>query len=353
MNENKLYTVTEASQILRISRDRLYEYLRTGYIRGTRVTGRSAWRIPPSEIERLRGNGKEVIVKQANQDDILSRYRQDYLYTMLKHGEQQKFLELLQQWREQAQFISIAELLRKFCFENWGTELTRELTEPEEVGQVYLTTWAHHLETIPRPYKAMLPVESESLFEQLKQLHPDAEVWQAQESWNEACGIYWDAFSSWFTEVESFTELQMGLSVDEGASEELRSKVREAYRLIKDIKRAKPDVWLFLRLLALALACDLLVLGIQAQPAYAFWASEVVKIKALRGDVVQTSIKTLCKDFSLTGRNRVHAIAKVLWGSDELVKGKTIALLQALKRLRTVQNNVHDKLKALELSLSS
>ena len=66
-----------------------------------------------------------------------------------------------------------------------------------------------------------------------------------------------------------------------------------------------------------------------------------------------TSVKELPKDFRLTGRNRVLPIAQSLWDSDEQVKEKTIALVNALERLQIAQNNVRDKLRALELSLSS
>jgi len=265
------------------------------------------------------------------------------------HEERQDFLTLLQQWREQLRFLSVAELLRKYTFENWSTDFKREVTEPEDVRQAYLHEVRRHLETIPKPYKAMLTVQTEPLFEQLKQLHPDVEVWQAQESWGESCGIYWNAFSSWFAEVECTTELMMGLSVDKGAAEELGGKLGEARQLVKDIKRANSHTWLFLRLLALAVACDMFLLGISRQAAGATWVPVVEETMKLRDDLVFTSMKELPKDFWLTGNNRPQAIAKLFWDKDDLMKKKTIALVKALERLQTAQNNVHDKLKALEL----
>lgn len=271
-----------------------------------------------------------------------------------EHEKRQRFLTLLQRWREQLEFLSIDQILRKFYFQNWHTDLEREGTEPEEVRQAYLRVSGRHWETILRPPKAMLPIESESLFERLKNSRPDAEVWQAQESWDQTCGIYYDAFSAWAVEVEYVSELGMGLAaLEAGAGGDLDGKVRNARQLVKETKRAKSDVWLFLRLLALTVACDLLVLGIEEQRPCATWALEVEKIRKLRSDIVLASMNELPQDFWLAGTNRPNALAKSLWDSDELVKEKTIALLEALESLQITQNNVHDKIKALEHSLSS
>lgn len=290
---------------------------------------------------------------QVTADDIVRHYRKDYLRIRRRPEEEQQFLGLLQRWRQQLQFLFVDQLLKEFYFENRRAELEREATEPEEVRQAYFHAWGRHWETIPRPYKAMLPVESESLFEHLKKLHPDAEVWQAQQSWDEAYGVYWDAFVSWATKVEYVTELVMGLAADESASGDFNDKVANARQLAKEVKRAKPDVWLFLRLLTLIVACDLLVSGIEQLSPHGIWALEVAKIRKLRDDVVLTSMKELRKDFWLTCTNRVPTLAKSLWDKDEPVKEKTIALVKALERLQIAQSDVQDKLRALEHTLSS
>lgn len=93
----------------------------------------------------------------------------------------------------------------------------------------------------------------------------------------------------------------------------------------------------------------MLLLGITKQAASATWVAVVEETMKLRDDLVFTSIKELPKDFWLTGSNRPQAIAKSLWDKDDPVKEKTIALVKALERLQIAQNNVHDKLKALEL----
>jgi len=311
-------------------------------------------RLVRREFPTLEEISPELLDKagEVTADDILRYYRQkDYLYRRRRHEEQEQFLALLQQWRAQVQFLSVDQLLGKFYFENWRIDLEREVTEPEEVSEAYFDAYGRHWGTIPKPYKAMLPVETDNSFQQLKKSHPDAELWQAQESWDKAYGIYWDAFASFVVELEYTTELLMGLAVEEGTSGDLGSKIVNARELIKKTKRAESDVWLFLRLLALAVACDLLILGIQEQSPQAFWALEVEKIRKLRSATVLASMNELPQHFWITGTNRVYAVAQSLWDSDQLVKEKTMALLKAMQRLQSAQNDVHNKLKALEQSL--
>ena len=321
-------------------------------------------RIPPEdiveELEKILSTPKGLLLRAAEYQRLqaaeptLSQSAASLRLSSAQQEERQRFLPLLQRWREQLEFLSIAQILREFYFQNRHTDLEHEGTEPEEVRQAYLRVIGRHWETIPRPPKAMLPIESESLFERLKSSYPDAEVWQAQELWDQACGIYYGAFSAWVVEVESVSELGMELvALETGDSGDFDSKVRDARQLVKETKRAKSDVWLFFRLLALAVACDLLVLGIEEQRPCATWALEVEKIRKLRSDIVLASMNELPQDFWLAGTNRPNALAKSLWDSDELVKEKTIALLKALERLQIAQNNVHDKVKALEHSLSS
>ena len=53
MYDKEFYSVKEVAHILRLSPDRIYEYLRTGRLRGSRLAKNSAWRIPATELERL------------------------------------------------------------------------------------------------------------------------------------------------------------------------------------------------------------------------------------------------------------------------------------------------------------
>jgi excisionase family DNA binding protein len=59
LNRKEFYSVKEVAQILNLSPDRIYEYLRAGHLFGTRLTNHSAWRIPAAEIERLKGASSE------------------------------------------------------------------------------------------------------------------------------------------------------------------------------------------------------------------------------------------------------------------------------------------------------
>lgn len=62
MGSKEFYSVKEIAQILSLSPDRIYEYLRTGHLHGSRLTQRSAWRVPATELERLKGlsSGKVI-----------------------------------------------------------------------------------------------------------------------------------------------------------------------------------------------------------------------------------------------------------------------------------------------------
>jgi hypothetical protein len=57
MAQTEFYNVGEVSEILGLSRDRVYEYLRRGAINGSRLTKTSAWRIHKDEIERIKRGG--------------------------------------------------------------------------------------------------------------------------------------------------------------------------------------------------------------------------------------------------------------------------------------------------------
>jgi len=59
LNRKEFYSVKEVAQILNLSPDRIYEYLRANRLFGTRLTKHSAWRIPVAEIERLTGASTE------------------------------------------------------------------------------------------------------------------------------------------------------------------------------------------------------------------------------------------------------------------------------------------------------
>jgi len=59
LNRKEFYSVKEVAQILDLSPDRIYEYLRANRLFGTRLTEHSAWRIPAAEIERLTGASTE------------------------------------------------------------------------------------------------------------------------------------------------------------------------------------------------------------------------------------------------------------------------------------------------------
>lgn len=75
MGRKEFYSVKEVARILDLSPDRIYEYLRSGHLRGTRLTKQSAWRIPAAEIERLAGSGfKETVTRLESKPGKWSEY---------------------------------------------------------------------------------------------------------------------------------------------------------------------------------------------------------------------------------------------------------------------------------------
>ena len=59
MEEKEFYTVEEVAKILRLSKDRIYEWLRNGSLRGRRLGLHGSWRIHLSELDRMRGGAEE------------------------------------------------------------------------------------------------------------------------------------------------------------------------------------------------------------------------------------------------------------------------------------------------------
>ena len=77
MYGKEFYSVKEVAHILGLSSDRIYEYLRTGRLQGSRLAKNSAWRIPATELERLgasrsgRFNEKQVKTKSDKWSSLL------------------------------------------------------------------------------------------------------------------------------------------------------------------------------------------------------------------------------------------------------------------------------------------
>ncbi len=71
------YTVKEFAEEYDVSTDRVYEWVRSGYIEPLpRVTPHSIWRIPKTELERLRGKASEVT------QPIIPKAKEEHLYEL-------------------------------------------------------------------------------------------------------------------------------------------------------------------------------------------------------------------------------------------------------------------------------
>jgi len=76
MSGKEFYSVAEVAQILGLSRDRIYEYVRTSHIFGKRLPPHGKWLIPAAELERLTGfrsgkTGTQLEAKSAGWADML------------------------------------------------------------------------------------------------------------------------------------------------------------------------------------------------------------------------------------------------------------------------------------------
>ena len=83
--EKKFYSVGEFAEAIGYSTDRVYEWVRTGRIQATKVTGTGNWLIPSSELERLERKGN--IKKTLTYDVRLQKHFAELSATALKLAE--------------------------------------------------------------------------------------------------------------------------------------------------------------------------------------------------------------------------------------------------------------------------
>ena len=60
MNNEKLLTVPEVAETLRVMPATVRRWLREGRLRGTLISDRGGYRIPESEIQRFLGGGEQA-----------------------------------------------------------------------------------------------------------------------------------------------------------------------------------------------------------------------------------------------------------------------------------------------------
>lgn len=132
--DKEFYSVKEVAQILNLSPDRIYEYLRTDHLSGARLTEHSAWRIPAAEIERLKGTSLEESSAQ--------------LYPKL--GKWSEYLELAMQLQN-----SLSHMDPK----DWAIWGLRDGGEPPLTSEVGLRSWMERGKLVVK-----LAVEQDSQF---------------------------------------------------------------------------------------------------------------------------------------------------------------------------------------------
>jgi len=116
MSRKEFYSVKEVAQILSLSPDRIYEYLRTGHLRGARLTKQSAWRIPANELQRLKGTSLE---KSSAQLDT-------------KAGKWSEYLELAMQLQNSLSHVESKD---------WAIWGLRDTGQPPLTSEAGLKIW--------------------------------------------------------------------------------------------------------------------------------------------------------------------------------------------------------------------
>lgn len=309
-------------------------------------------RLVGREFPSLKEISHELLVKagQLTGDDILRHYRRDYLHikAKLEQDEKQEFLALLQRWREQAQFLSPDELLRRFGLGALREDLLRHMTDSQPVAKIYDAAKRHHAQSIPGPVKVLLGVEQEGLFHRLRQCLPDDPAWRVQDDWALAYGAYLEAFGSWSGDVECDVRRYLALAL----GEELRERGHEVPAgtdLLEQLKKEDISWAIYLKLAGLVVSCDILTLGIEELPSNLLWFVQVDKLRILRSEAVNESTK-LPKDFWLT-QGDIGVMARLLWDHEPAIQEDTRNLLQKLQRVQAAQDDLHTKLMALECRL--
>jgi hypothetical protein len=288
---------------------------------------------------------------QLTGEDILRHYRPDYMYPRVGFEEKQKFLELLDRWRQQLDFPSIGSFLNESRLRNLDDRLESEIVETLEFEQSHIRASARHWRTISKSLKPVLAVENEPLFKQLQSRFPNLKAWPAQESWDKALLNYLEAFMSSVVEIEISAEMDISSRLKGFPGEPVDVNVSETRELLQELKESKPALWKNLQLLKIVLVCDVFMLGINEQPTAAFWAVDLENLRKIRSAVDRRRM-ALSTDYDpWASRRAVDNMARYLRSHDD-IRDKVSALLGAFAALKAVQGSVYLSLDALERDIS-
>jgi hypothetical protein len=182
MSKKEFYNVKEVAQILSLSPDRIYEYLRTGYLHGSRLAKQSAWRIPATEIERLMGLGSRKIDTQLE----------------TKPGKWSEYLEIAVQFQNSLSHIDPKD---------WGIWGLPDTGQPPLTSEAGLRIWLDRGKLVVK-----LAVEQDNRFPlfmtRLKILFPEFESYdQWRELLTDFVSLCWVVAQEIWGKAESETGL--------------------------------------------------------------------------------------------------------------------------------------------------
>lgn len=316
-------TIPEAAERLACSDRTVRDWCKSGKIKARIVAGK--YLIPEEELDRLLGRG-----------------------TVTEFPPLGELVDLLHRWREQAQFLSLDQFLRRFYLGELGGKLQHCMSETQCGAEIYDAAKRHHAQASLQLGRALLPIEQEGLFHRLRQCLPDDPVWEAEDTFDLTHGAYLEAFVGWCGDIKYWLESCLALALIDELPQEDR-EVANTKDFLKRLKKKDANWVVFLELASLVACCDLLTLGIVELPPNPLAFNAVDKLNLLRDDAINLSTKLL-GDFRLTP-DGIGRIGGFFWGRLAEVKENTRELLHNLQQLQDAHNDLHDKLTALELRL--
>ncbi|MBU2009143.1 MAG: helix-turn-helix domain-containing protein [Chloroflexi bacterium] len=129
--KKEFYSVEEVAKILDLSLDRVYEYLRQGDIKGSRITHSSTWRVHKDELERIRGGGFPKLKEQAAGKPEVGPH-QDELRKMIAHID-----DWIRDWSRPVPLTSRGEVAMPYAGQ------TLRAGQPVDSDPVYLALKEH------------------------------------------------------------------------------------------------------------------------------------------------------------------------------------------------------------------
>jgi hypothetical protein len=255
----------------------------------------------------------------------------------------------LHQWREQAQFLSLDQLLRVSGQGVQQIESLRHTTDRQRALEIYDAARGQHVKDIPKLESVLPEIAEESLWQKLRQQYRKDPVWQAQDSWGLAHGAYLEAFRLFFADAQRQFECYFaGASIKMLEERGLTPDADTVVDMLDNLRKEDVNSAITLRLAGVIVSCDLIALRIAQLPDSRLWL-EVDKLETVRAEVVNGI--TELSEPSPVALDHICTEAKLLWENKPEIRQKTGDLLDKLQSLQAADDDLHSKLGALERKL--